>query len=404
MDSRKKRRPDGEHHRHHAEEVLHVGDDRLVAKGGVEADLVEEVLEGRASWCRPVPFRRRRGRCSGPGCRGSLVRQLDQVGAVSEGERLLGADVDACRRASHLEAGVVAEDALLDHRVGHALVVVARDVERAGDHAVAAADADLGVVDDRAFLGLGVGVDEAGGEAGRLVAVVALYLAVDGPSRPPLFVLVDHGVGLGSRPACLLEDRLVVEGRSGSGRFCSLLQAASQLRQPMQRVVSTKTPIASGYPSNEPLAHPLLVLPSEMVAPPIMHAFRKFLRFISALLDTRVLVNLIVIGFSERLSLCLPGCKAPRIIKSLTGLVHLMAVSAPCGSSHLCMTSHATQMIGPLQARLILVIQFAVCLFIFQRFCRKRLCRMTSPTCYYGIFAAVLVASDAIRDLPPDCR
>ena len=66
-------RPDGEHHRHRPEELLHVGDDRFIAQGGVEADLVErDAGQVEPAGAPQLLSRRRCGRRSGPGF--SLMR------------------------------------------------------------------------------------------------------------------------------------------------------------------------------------------------------------------------------------------------------------------------------------------------------------------------------------------
>ena len=127
MDAGKEGRPDGEHHRYHPEELLDVGDDRLVSEGRVEADLVEihagKVEPARSPYflftvnmvdisvrCFPDP----------------LVADLYQIIAMTEGQDLLRADLYAGGWLAVFQPGVVAEDAFLDHRVECAGIAVSR--------------------------------------------------------------------------------------------------------------------------------------------------------------------------------------------------------------------------------------------------------------------------------------
>ena len=153
----------------------------------------------------------------------ALVTNLDQIFTFTKGQGLLGTDIDAGRRQTILQPGFVAEDAFFDDRIEGAGVAVSRDIEWAGDHTVATADTDLGVVDNCTFLGLGVGIDKTGAQTGGLVAMVALHLAIEGTITVIRAVAIDHGVGVFIGSALLLaavegffKDRLVIERPAGS--------------------------------------------------------------------------------------------------------------------------------------------------------------------------------------------
>jgi hypothetical protein len=99
-------------------------------------------------------------------------------------------------RVARLLAGghaVRAHDALLDGGDGLGPLVLG-DLERAGHHAVTAAHALGGVVDDRAFLGLGECLDGTDGDARRVEAVHAEVA----------HVLVLAGIGLHGHVGVLL--------------------------------------------------------------------------------------------------------------------------------------------------------------------------------------------------------
>ena len=90
----------------------------------------------------------------------TLVANFEKIFALAECQSFLRTDINAGRWQTVLQPGVVAENALPDDRVKGAGVTVARNIEGAGNHAVAAANTDLGVVDYGAFFGLGVSIDE----------------------------------------------------------------------------------------------------------------------------------------------------------------------------------------------------------------------------------------------------
>src|SRR5262249_41859845 len=113
--------------------------------------------------------------------------------------------LDGRRRVEPIDA----ERALADLR--RQRIPLRRDrAERAGQHAVAAADADLGVVDHRPFGVLLQGGHRAGRDAGRVVAVHALPLGEDAPEpcrrvRVVHLVLGDQHVGVGVERGRILE-------------------------------------------------------------------------------------------------------------------------------------------------------------------------------------------------------
>src|SRR5512138_1180599 len=91
------------------------------------------------------------------------LRDVEQLVALAEGERAGGADLRA-RGLEPLRLAIRTERALADARRDR-VVLVLRDLERAGDHAVPAAEAVLRVVDDRAARQLVHGANRAGRRA-----------------------------------------------------------------------------------------------------------------------------------------------------------------------------------------------------------------------------------------------
>ncbi len=132
---------------------------------------------GRAPRCRPPRSRRR---CAGSSCRAlgeAAVRLGEQLVAVAEERRALRAGLGAGGRLALGLAG--GAEVALDDR-GHRVVpLVLGNAERAGLHAVAAAHAAAGVVDDRAFRRLAEGLDRADADAGGRHAVPAELADVD---------------------------------------------------------------------------------------------------------------------------------------------------------------------------------------------------------------------------------
>src|SRR5512133_1426803 len=135
---------------------------------------------------------------------------LDQLAALPEEEGTGRADLGA-GRSLPLRLALRAEGALPDAR-RVALVLVLRDVERAGDHAVAAAHAAGRVVGDRARGQLDHRLDRAGRRArgGDPVHALALHEPLDARL---LLEAVDDGERLLCRVALLVEDRVALGGR-----------------------------------------------------------------------------------------------------------------------------------------------------------------------------------------------
>src|ERR1019366_6118514 len=108
-----------------------------------------------------------------------------EVRALAELKRAGGADLRACGRKT-LRLASRTEGALLDEG-RHARELVLRDSEGAHDHAVAAAEAAVGVVDDRPIGGLLERLDDAPPGAGRVDPLPALPLRRTHPPRagPP---------------------------------------------------------------------------------------------------------------------------------------------------------------------------------------------------------------------------
>ena len=114
----KERRPDGEHHRYYAEEVLDVGDDRLICHGRVESYLVEVHAGEIEPACSPhLFFTVNVVNISVGFFPYPVAADLQEIIPVTESEDLLRTDLDAGGRQSILQAGVVAEYTLLDHRI-----------------------------------------------------------------------------------------------------------------------------------------------------------------------------------------------------------------------------------------------------------------------------------------------
>src|SRR5574341_414366 len=79
------------------------------------------------------------------------VRQVRREVELLERERARGAGLGAGRYPAVLESRIVAHGALHDLRVQGAFIIVGRDVEGAGDHAVPASEAEVGIVLHRAL-------------------------------------------------------------------------------------------------------------------------------------------------------------------------------------------------------------------------------------------------------------
>src|ERR1017187_7609156 len=139
----------------------------------------------------------------------------EEVGARAELERARRADLRA-RGHEALRLALRAERALLDER-RRTRKFVLRDAKGARDHAVAAAEAAVLVVDDRPGRGFLECLDDAAGGAGRLNAVHALSLGeavLAGGALQGAFL--DDGVGRRARRA-LRREHGVVAGLFGAG-------------------------------------------------------------------------------------------------------------------------------------------------------------------------------------------
>src|SRR5512140_1926287 len=103
----------------------------------------------------------------------------------------------------------------------------------------------------------------------------------------PLFLAALTTVKV-SGPVALFDAKTASSpGESGSGRRFASLQAASQPRQPTQRVVSTRTPLAPGRAWTEALAE--LGRPASPAAPATPAILKRVLlfSFIVAPLETK---------------------------------------------------------------------------------------------------------------------
>src|SRR5574341_80370 len=146
------RRPDGEYERHRGEKTLGPFDHGPVRQVRREVEL----LEGHPGKIQPV---RPTGFVLAVDMVDVLVGMLrdpfaghgDQVVPLPERERARGAGLGAGRYPAVLESRIVAHGALHDLRVQGAFIIVGRDVEGAGDHAVPASEAEVGIVLHRAL-------------------------------------------------------------------------------------------------------------------------------------------------------------------------------------------------------------------------------------------------------------
>ena len=139
-----------------------------------------------------------------------LVGRLDQVIPFPIDQRLVRARLHACRPLAMARARD-AELALAHLRRQDILILVGWYLERAGDHAVPAADALPRIVDHRAVLVFGQRPHDARRHTGRVVAVHAIDLRIHrlggiGGVLPR----IDHRELLGCWPALLLEDRRLI--------------------------------------------------------------------------------------------------------------------------------------------------------------------------------------------------
>ncbi len=77
---------------------------------------------------------------------------------------------------------MVAHKTLLNSGTAGIKIFKGWNIERAGGHAVAAADTDTLVVKDRSLWAFLESAHQAGGDAGWLSTVITLYLTIDGLS------------------------------------------------------------------------------------------------------------------------------------------------------------------------------------------------------------------------------
>src|SRR5512139_2070727 len=174
------RREDHDLHRDLRERGPRVRRERVLRHLRVEADLLERPVRdveprGPAGLLLAVDVLHvRAGGQPLPG----LGQEL--LGLAPE-QRVRGAGLHAGRRDA-VGLALIAEGALLHPGVVPLAPLVLRDLEGAGHHAVAAADALVEVVDHRPVRRLVQRPDQAGRGAGRVVAVQALLLD-EGPGR-----------------------------------------------------------------------------------------------------------------------------------------------------------------------------------------------------------------------------
>ncbi len=152
-----------------------------------------------------------------------LAGDLEQVAPLAERQGLGRADLDAARQLPLEKAGL-AEGALHDPGSEGLVVLIGRNFERAGDHAITAPHAHRFIVDHGPVAVLGEGADETGGGAGRLQAMVALDLAVQRPlGARDVLIAVDHGVSLGIGAAAVLQHRQIAERLLRCGQLVDLV-------------------------------------------------------------------------------------------------------------------------------------------------------------------------------------
>ena len=157
---------------------------------------------------------------------------LKELIPPAEGHRLARASLDA-RRHFAFACARLAEVALAHLRRQHVVIFVCGDLEGAGHHAIAAADALPGVIHHRAAGFLGQGADDAGRDAGCVIAVETVVLDVDRRfahrARRRRSAAggegVNDSVGVGHRPPALGENGRVVIGRQRTGLKAVLLLA-----------------------------------------------------------------------------------------------------------------------------------------------------------------------------------
>ena len=75
------------------------------------------------------------------------------------------------------QPGIVAEDTFKNTRFKCARILEGWNIKRTGNHASSATDTDIRVVDNSSLWGLGIGIDETGGETGGFLTMIALHFS-----------------------------------------------------------------------------------------------------------------------------------------------------------------------------------------------------------------------------------
>jgi len=154
------------------------------------------------------------------------VGQFQQFGPFSEDQGFRRAHFHAGRGAALFQGPLGAHGALHDPGREGFGVFVGRNLERAGDHAVPAADAFPGIVGHRTLGGFFQGANDAGRHAGGVLAMQALHLDVErlvGACGGGITVY--DGIGFGIGPPHLVKHACLAIGSKVSMRQPVLFRA-----------------------------------------------------------------------------------------------------------------------------------------------------------------------------------
>jgi hypothetical protein len=152
----------------------------------------------------------------------TFTGEFEQILSFPESQGLYGTGFNTPGTLAVYYSGVT-HGAFGDPRRQRVIIFICRDLEGACNHAIAAADTYVRVIDNRPFFGFSKRFYKADRCTSRFEAVVALMLSKQRDLLIRTRVSIDNGIGLGVSPALQVQDGEICKRLVRGGKFVNTI-------------------------------------------------------------------------------------------------------------------------------------------------------------------------------------